>query len=320
MELRHLRYFLAVADTLNFTRAAAKLHITQPTLSHQIKQLEQETGPLLDRTRHSVRLTQQGKLLRPYAERAVGEIRNAMMALGELDGLLRGELAVGVFRSFSSSRLPDVFARFNSEYPGVRLTVREMHHVEIERALIDGRLDLAVAYGPAISDKIVAEEIFTERLELVVGTNHPLARCKRVKLEQLEGVPLALVSRDTRSRKLIDECLAAHRVTPRIEIEMNSVDAVLATVGRSALATVCVSRTLLNSPNLRAIRIDEAALRRSTSILWLADSHQSAAARALTRQIREDYATRAITPPLRFATSSPGAATPAPRRSPKSRG
>ena len=292
MELRQLRYFLAIADSLNFTRAAAKLHITQPTLSHQIKQLEQQTGPLFDRTRHSVRLTEQGKLLRPFAERAVGEIRNAMMALGELDGLLRGELAVGVFRSFSSSRLPDVFARFNREYPGVRLTVREMHHVEIERALIEGRLDVAVAYGPAVSDKIVAEAISSERLELVVGTSHPLAGLKRVKLEQLEGVPLALVSRETRSRKLIDECLGARGVAPRIEIEMNSVDAVLATVMRSALATICVSRALLNAPGLRAIPIDEPALTRSTSILRLADSHHSAASRALTEHIRDAYAAR----------------------------
>lgn len=290
MELRQLRYFLSLAETLSFTRSAARLHITQPTLSHQIKQLERTTGPLFDRTRQQVRLTAQGRLLKPYAERVVNEIRSATVALAELGGLARGEVAIGVFRSFSSSLLPDVFARFNREYPHVRLTVQEMPHVRIERALIEGTLDFAVAYGPPVSERIAAEEIFSEPLALVVSKQHPWYGRRRIAVEQLQGLELALVPRGTRSRQMIDDCLAARGVAPKIVMEMNSVDAVLATVRRSELATICVARTLADADDLRALKLDEPSLERTTAILWLAGSYRSAASLKLTEAIRDTYA------------------------------
>ena len=108
MELRHLHYFLSIAETSSFTRAAASLHVTQPTLSHQIRQLEREIGkPLFDRMGRGVRLTEPGKVLQDYARRAIKEIQSGLRAVAELDGLVHGKLAVGVFRTYSSSPLPE---------------------------------------------------------------------------------------------------------------------------------------------------------------------------------------------------------------------
>src|SRR5262247_804019 len=91
IELRHLRYFLAVAESSHFTKAAAKLHVTQPTLSHQIRQLEGQLNlPLFDRVGRRVRLTAAGELLLPYARRILDELKKAQTALGELQGLKRG--------------------------------------------------------------------------------------------------------------------------------------------------------------------------------------------------------------------------------------
>src|SRR5215468_8981191 len=100
IELRHLRYFLAVAETSHFTRAAQKLHVTQPTLSHQIRQLEGQLDlPLFDRIGRRVKLTAAGAMLVPHARRVLRELEDAQVALGELHGLKRGELKVGIVQT-----------------------------------------------------------------------------------------------------------------------------------------------------------------------------------------------------------------------------
>jgi LysR family cyn operon transcriptional activator len=122
MELRHLRYFLKIAETSSFTQAAKALNITQPTLSHQIKQLEEEIGtPLFDRAGRTVQLTAQGAVFKTCAEGALREIEQGLTALSELEGLVRGTVTIGVFRSFSSSLLPPVLARFSRPSDSARV-------------------------------------------------------------------------------------------------------------------------------------------------------------------------------------------------------
>lgn len=111
MELRHLRYFLAVADTLSFTRAAEQAHVSQPTLSQQVRQLEEEVGStLLERAGRRVQLTPSGEIFRDYAQRALKEISSGTTAIAELEGLKHGALTIGVFESFTTSLLPPLLA------------------------------------------------------------------------------------------------------------------------------------------------------------------------------------------------------------------
>ena len=118
MELRHLRYFLAVAETRSFTRAAERLHVTQPTLSHQIKQLESIVGTVLfERSTRDVELTAAGRLFKPYCERILKEIESSALAISELEGLMRGMLRMAVFHSFSHSMLPAIMSEFTLRCP-----------------------------------------------------------------------------------------------------------------------------------------------------------------------------------------------------------
>ncbi len=127
MKLRHLRYFLAVADCLSFTRAADQLHVSQPTLSHQVKALEEDIGStLFDRVGRKVYLTPSGETLREYAHNVLNAITSATVAISELEGLTRGTLAIGVFESFSGSLLPPLPAQSPRLYPGGRATVRQL--------------------------------------------------------------------------------------------------------------------------------------------------------------------------------------------------
>src|ERR1700722_15951105 len=122
MELRHLRYFLAVADASHFRRAAKSLHVSQPTLSLQIKQLEKELGTMLfDRIAKRVRLTSAGETFRHHAQRVLQELDEARVALLELDGLKRGQLFVGAVQTLNTYLIPPIIARFAKLHPGVFL-------------------------------------------------------------------------------------------------------------------------------------------------------------------------------------------------------
>ncbi|MBP6201004.1 MAG: LysR family transcriptional regulator, partial [Nitrospira sp.] len=118
MEFRHLRYFLAVADALHFTKAAERLPVSQPALSAQIKQLEQEVGvPLFDRVGRSVQLTRAGAIFREHARRALREMELAQVAIAEEEGLQRGTLTVGVVQTVNAYLIPEIVGRFSTLHP-----------------------------------------------------------------------------------------------------------------------------------------------------------------------------------------------------------
>lgn len=290
MELRHLHYFLSIAESSSFTRAAATLHVTQPTLSHQIRQLEQEIGkPLFDRVGRGVRLTEPGKVLREHARRAVKEIQSGLRAVAELDGLVRGTLALGVFRTYSSSPLPDVLAQFSRRHPGVEVTVKQLSLRDIERELVEGGIHMGIGYLPITSDRLVVEPLFAVPLALVVSRTHPLFGRRKISIRDLQAQPLVLLSRDFPLRQLIDRRLAHHGVTPRIVMEMNANDAVLSTVRAGALATILTARELRGAANLRSVPIDDPQLTRTAAILWDRDAYRPAAAQALARLVKRAY-------------------------------
>lgn len=289
MELRHLRYFLAVADCLSFTRAAVQLNLTQPTLSQQIKQLEQALGTVLfDRVGRSVRLTAAGRVFRQHAERALREISSASAALGELEGLVHGTLAIGVFQSFNSSLLPPILATFSARYPGIHVTVRQLPTREMEERLVKGELDLGIAYLRPVSAKIETEKLFNEPMTLVVSDGHPLAKRRTVTAAQLQDQPLVLLTPEFPSRQLLTQWFADAGCPPRILMEIDSTDAILATVKCGALATVQTKRMAAIMPGLRCIPLKPPLLR-TAAILWRGEGYRSAAARAVAAMIKKAY-------------------------------
>src|SRR5678816_883505 len=120
IELRHLRYFLAVAELAHFTRAAAKLHVTQPTLSHQIRELEGQLNlQLFDRVGRRVKLTAAGETLLSHAQKVLRELENAQTALNELHGLKRGVLRVGIVQTVNACVIPEIVERFGAAHPSI---------------------------------------------------------------------------------------------------------------------------------------------------------------------------------------------------------
>ena len=178
MELFQLRYFVAAATTGNFTRAAEASHVSQPSLSLQIANLEREVGAALF-TRHgrSVRLTDAGQTLKEHAERILAEERDALRAVREIVGLEQGRLSLYTLPTPGQNLLPPTLARFRRDYPGIEITLHETVPARaVGEAVVAGKADLGVVHLPCPVPGLSQRLLFTEELALVVPSDHALAK------------------------------------------------------------------------------------------------------------------------------------------------
>jgi LysR family cyn operon transcriptional activator len=285
-----LRYFLAAADTRSFTRAAERLHVTQPTLSHQIKQLESVIGAVLfERSTKQIELTAAGRLFKPYCERILKEIESSELAISELEGLMRGTLRMAVFHSFSHSMLPSILAEFALRYPGVHVTARLVPRIDMERDLINGNLDMAVAYVTDDNDQIVADCLFDEELVLVAGSKNPQAARNSMPMRGLAELPLVLLTSEFGARQFVDRFFAEARLRAHVVLEMNAIEPILATIRNSGLASVLSAGAIVDTNGLKIVRLTEPPPRRTVGILWRRHGHRSAAALRMAEVINAAY-------------------------------
>jgi len=198
IELRHLRYFLAVADELHFGRAAGRIGIAQPALSQQIRRLESEVGAeLFHRSTREVRLSAAGDALRPHALRALDDVaRGADAAVRASRGEI-GSLTVGFIETASSAFVPAAVRRFRADRPGATLTLRELSVDAQIEGLRSGNLDVAIVRPPIDSADLLVEVVGEEGLLVAVPAGHPLARRQRLSARDLLEEPLVALSRET---------------------------------------------------------------------------------------------------------------------------
>ncbi|MGW7141754.1 transcriptional regulator CynR [Streptomyces xanthophaeus] len=291
LELRHLRYLIAVAGHGSFTRAAEELRISQPTLSQQIKQLERTVGAqLLDRTGRAVRLTGAGETYVHHARAALRELAAAERAVVDLADLSRGHLRLALTPTFTAYLTGPVVAALHAAHPGITLEVREAPQDRIEAGLLADEHDLGLGFYGTHLPGIAATPLFTETLGLVTATatgegeGEPLP----VPVRDLAGLRLALLSGDFATRGHIDAYLAAHGVRPHVAVEANSVQALTEIVRGTTLATVLPDAVTDDHPHLRPVPLEPAIPPRTVALLRRESAYESAAARAfaaLTRSL-----------------------------------
>lgn len=289
MEFRHLRYFLAVADALHFTKAAEGLPVSQPALSAQIKQLEQEVGvPLFDRVGRSVQLTRAGSIFREHARRALREMELAQVAIAEEEGLQRGTLTVGVVQTVNAYLIPEIVGRFSTLHPLVSLKLDELSGPDIEAGVKSGSLEVGIGFVPVVSDRIESQPLFEEDFVLIASPRHRFARRRYLSLSALTKESLILLPNMFCTRRLLDVNFEQAGVQPKIIVEMNSIEGILATVRRSNLATVLprLSLGLARNQTLRAVTLKNPTPRRGIGLLWKKGGYRSGAAKALADQVR----------------------------------
>jgi DNA-binding transcriptional LysR family regulator len=188
MELRHLRYFVAVAEAENVTRAATKLHVSQPALSRQIHDLEDEIGfPLLERSAKSVRLTDAGRTFLTEARAVLQRAEEAVAAARAKAGGMSGEIQVGYAPSLTVQILPPMLRAFQGEFPQVRVVLNDLSSEEMLEQLGTRKLQVALTVRPPA--KLLRGLAFTEiaryAMVVAVAPNHPMAKLKAITLPQV---------------------------------------------------------------------------------------------------------------------------------------
>jgi DNA-binding transcriptional LysR family regulator len=196
MELRHLRYFVAVADELHFGRAAARLHIAQPPLSQQIRQLEAELGfELFVRAHRRVALTEAGRAFLGDARGILARVEQAATSARRIASGEAGGLAVGFIASATYGLVPALLQEFRRRHPGVALSLSELSTEEQLAALRTGAIHLGLGRPPADAPSLVSEPLLDEPLELAMHATHPLARARTVPLRAIADESFILFPR-----------------------------------------------------------------------------------------------------------------------------
>ena len=235
MELRHLRYFLAVAEALNFTKAAAQLRIAQPALSRRVQDLEEDIGvDLLKRSPRGVILTAEGKL---FLEKTRQLLKLADESVEQVRALARGQygdLHIGYSPSPTVEILPPALAAFQKAFPHVNVLLHDASQRELAEGLQNGTLELAIMVPPADDQTagIQFEVLRTYPLCVAMTAVHPFARMKSIPLERLAAEPLVVLRRKDypEADRYLDRLFTSIRAKPRIAVECDSASSLITEV------------------------------------------------------------------------------------------
>lgn len=292
MQFQQLQYFVAVAETRHFTRAADLVHVAQPSLSQQIKALERELGAdLFLRARGNITLTDAGEALLPLARRILADADTARHEVLELVQLRSGRIRLGATPSLCTGLLPDVLRAFHDRYPGIRLLIEEGGSHDLVRELARGALDLALVVLPlpTPSPALTTVELLREDLVVVSSPEAPApGRGPTVRISDLEGERLVMFRHGYDLRELTVAACRAEGFEPDFAVEGGEMDAVLGFV-RAGLGVAVVPRMVATKSGrgLRVTPLARPGLHRTIALAHRSDVAPPRAARELQRMLLE---------------------------------
>lgn len=288
MLARHIQYFLAVAQHQGFTKAAAALHVSQPALSQQVRQLEESLGTqLFDRSGRKTRLTDAGEVYLRYALRAAQELQEGQRAIHDVGDLSRGTLRIAVTPTFTTYLVGPLLEAFHRRYPNITLSLHEVAQEAMESQLLVDELDVGIAFDEVHAQDIEACPLLVETLALVVGDQHPLAGERAIGLEALNAESLILLSKAFATREQIDRYFNQHGIRPRVVMEANVIGALIEGVRRTTLSTLLPAAIARAHPGLVAIELGPQRLQRTAVLMQRKGVYQSAAARVFREVAKE---------------------------------
>jgi LysR family cyn operon transcriptional activator len=310
---RSLEYLLAVAKHGSFTKAAEALHVSQPSLSQQIKQLEESlSSQLLDRSGRAVRLTDAGEIYLRHTRRAWGEMDAGTRAIHDVHDLSRGSLRLG-WTPITDFMTCSLLANFANRYPGITLSTLELPQDEIEMAVAEDRIDIGIVFSKpfsteaeARSSEIKKDMLFEDTLCLAVGNAHPLAgQRERLSAQEFGQESLVVLNTNFVLRRHIDEYCLEHGVSPHIAIETNSVSVIIEMTQVGRLATVLPSSIVRTQCGLYSIMLSPELPNKAITVICRKSGYKSPACRAFTELASDWSARRSEETPIRRLTPCP---------------
>jgi LysR family cyn operon transcriptional activator len=288
MELRHLRYFVAIVDAGSMALASRQVFVTQSTLSHQLAQLEEELGcQLFERVGRTLRLTEAGQALLGHARGALAQVDEGRQAVQTLAAAVSGMLRVGVIHSFVTGLMPEVVAGCLSAHPELRVQVAELTATEIEAQVADGLLDLGVSLYPCSRADVMGERLFEDRLMLAVHPGHRLARRKQIRFAELADVPVAMLTPRYATRRLLDTYFQGCGIRAKVVAEIESVAALQRLVRIGGPAAFMPARMADSAEGLHLLELVDPPAVRAAGLVWRRSNYRSAAAVAFADQVAQ---------------------------------
>ncbi len=304
MDFDQLETFIEVARYLNFSRAAEKRFRTQPAISAQIRALEEEVGArLLDRSGGKVSLTAAGKVFLEYAEQTLQARRAVIANLAEMERVPRGEIVVGANDGTCLHILPEVFAEFKKQYPGVSVNINRLESAAILESVFDNSVDFGVVSLPVTDNRLTVVPIHRDELIVIVPPGHPLSRQKSTAIADAAKYPLVMPE-GGRTRDALEQLFHERKLKLNVSMELGSSELlkrfVAADVGIGFIARSHV-REDVRAGTLVALALADASIRRDLALVFRKDKALSRAALAFieiavkikSKESREARETRA---------------------------
>jgi LysR family cyn operon transcriptional activator len=285
LEIRHLRYFLAVAEAGSFSRAADRLGISQPSVSQQMRDLESGLRvSLFQRRGKRILLTSTGLIFQEHARAILRQLENFLQEVSSEPGQLRGALHVGVVPVLNVALMPDLLGMFAAKHPGIGLTVEEISSTEIETALEEGRMDVGLGFLTRHSPNLRYERLCTDEFALIVSGSHPWWKRRIIQFSELHQHRLLQLSDTFVMRRMTDQICLNHHVRPRTVAELNAIETLLRALAHLGAAAIMPKIVLRGREalKLKAIRLQGKKLSLEIGLLRLSDSGANSAVSAFT--------------------------------------
>jgi DNA-binding transcriptional LysR family regulator len=287
MDIRDLKVFLAVAKHLNYTRAGEEIHLSQPSVSVRIRQLEEELRVrLFDRIGKRVALSEAGQLLEMHARRAVAALDDARQAIEELQGLERGSLRIGASTTPGMYLVPRIIAEFNKLHPDIAMRLSVKNTGQIEEDIINNEFDLGFVGGHLIGNDIDMLPWCIDELVLIAPPGNPLARRKNVKLSDLAKERFICREPGSASRAVVEKYLSQLNFSFEVSVELGNPEAVKQSVmggfGIAFLSKFALEAEL-KAKSLAIVNIKDLRINRELRIIHRKDKHLSRAASAFIK-------------------------------------
>jgi len=289
LAIRHLRYFLAVAEAGSFSRAADRLGISQPSVSQQMRDLEASLRvSLFQRRGKRILLTSSGLVFQEHARAVLRQLETFLEELNSGPGELRGSLRLGIIPVLNVPLVPELLGLFGAAHPGVSLIVEEISSTEIETALEEGRMDVGLGFITRHSPNLRYERLCTDEFTVVVSEGHPWARRRVVDFSKLHQERLLQLPDSFVMRRMTDEICRQHQVRPRTVAEINAIETLLRSLAPLRAATLMPKIALRGRQGLKlnAIRLLGKNLGLEIGLLRLRGSAGSTAVAAFTELAR----------------------------------
>jgi|SRR5579863_1704849 len=285
MEIHQLRYFCAVARDRNFTRAAAREHVAQPSLSQQILKLEDELGAkLFQRLGRGVRLSTFGETFLPRAKAILRDMSEAKTEIRHMAGSDSGTVVLGVIPTIAPYFLPSHLVRIARAHPFIEIRVVEEITPVLLAQLQEGILDMILVALPLPGHELTFQEILSEPLYAVVPAAHPLARAKSISLKQLKSDPFLLLKEGHCFRESVVSACDRSRLKPNVVFESGQFQTILGMVAAGIGVSVVPRMAASPYKGCRFIPLADDRAHRRIGLAWLRSHFQTRAERFVAEQ------------------------------------